>query len=99
MYCKKRTDWHSMEHFFRCGRDSLCTAAPPPAPPPFPKEKSGREGKIKPFSEFLRGGGSCAQAMVPEISVKLSIVNMYFVLRVHSNNGTEFEHVQDKVSV
>ena len=25
--------------------------------------------------------------------------NMYFVLRVHSNNGTEFEHVKDKVSV
>ena len=24
---------------------------------------------------------------------------MYFVLRVHSNNGTEFEHVKDKVNV
>jgi len=47
----------------------------------------------------VRGGGGCAQATVPEISVKLAIVNMYFVLRVHSNNGTEFEHVKDKVSV
>ena len=43
MYCKKRTDCYNMEHFFRCGRDSLCTAAPPP---PSRKKKSGREGKL-----------------------------------------------------
>ena len=42
MYCKKRTDCHNMEHFFRCGRDGLCTAAPPPSR----KKKSGREEKL-----------------------------------------------------
>ena len=35
------------EHFFRCGRYSLCTAAPSP------KKKSGREGKITPLPKFL----------------------------------------------
>ena len=64
MYCKQRTDCHDMEHFFRCGRDSLCTAAPPP------EKEIGERRETTHFSEFLRGGGSCAQAMVPEISVK-----------------------------
>ena len=67
MYCKKRTDCHNMEHFFRCGRDSLCTAATPPPPPV--KRNRGEKGNY-PFLRVFEGGGSCAQAMVPEISVK-----------------------------
>ena len=67
MYCKKRTDCNNMEHFFRCGRDNLCTAAPPP---PLLYKEIGERRETTHFSEFLRGSGSCAQAMVPEISVK-----------------------------